>query len=465
MGMVSKLYLKKGVIPHIFSCQKDRERSHIRPQRAATVKRQRISLVADAMEECQEMERVNECLNESLGSTEYPLPLPNTPEDTPGISCGENSKEENCSKNISVQVNTMLKNVRSKGVQCSPRTVSNSTSPLKLPKQPKKAVEDMELSAEASSSSEEEMQAPSDDSYEFGEEDILDSFPLGGVMDVSSAIIKRIKAYPRLYIGLPVDSYTVIEKLCEFTKCKEGEIVLTLKKIRLNEQFEVLGHDFGISKSQASRIFAKILPLIYSYLRGLIIWPSSFDIKMNLPIPFRARYAKVESIIDCFEVEIEKPSNPLSQALTWSEYKKCNTLKYLVSCTPDGLVNFVSKGYGGRASDAAIVEDCGFLEVLPSGVSVMADRGFKHIDGLLTKKGCQLVRPPSVASGEVLNSMQVRETKQIAALRIHVERVISRLREFRYLVPHACISHNAISKTDMVVAVTCGIINCQGRIV
>lgn len=359
----------------------------------------------------------------------------------------------------------MLKNVRSKGLQCSPRTVSVSTSPLKMAKQSQKAVEDMKLSSEASSSSEEEMQVPSDDSYDCGEEDVfLNSCPLGGVMDLSSAMIKRIKTHPRLYIGLPVESYVVIEKLCEFTKCKEGEILLTLKKIRLNEQFEVLGHDFAISKSQASRIFAKVLPLIYSYLRGLIIWPSSFDIKMNLPIPFRARYAKVESIIDCFEVEIEKPSNPLSQALTWSEYKKCNTLKYLVSCTPDGLVNFVSKGYGGRTSDAAIVEQCGYLEVLPSGVSVMADRGFKHIDGLLLKKGCQLVRPPSVSSGEVLSSMQVRETKQIAALRIHVERVISRLREFRYLVPHACISHNAITKTDMVVAATCGIINCQGRI-
>lgn len=39
-----------------------------------------------------------------------------------------------------------------------------------------------------------------------------------------------------------------------------------------------------------------------------------------LPIPIRARYAKVQCIIDCFEIEIEKPSDPVAQASTWSEY-------------------------------------------------------------------------------------------------------------------------------------------------
>lgn len=39
------------------------------------------------------------------------------------------------------------------------------------------------------------------------------------------------------------------------------------------------------------------------------------------------------------------------QALSWSEYKKTNTIKYLVSCTPSGLVNYVSPGYGGKITD------------------------------------------------------------------------------------------------------------------
>lgn len=39
------------------------------------------------------------------------------------------------------------------------------------------------------------------------------------------------------------------------------------------------------------------------------------------------------------EIEIQKSKNLLKQAITWSGYKKCNTLKYLVSCTQDGFIN------------------------------------------------------------------------------------------------------------------------------
>ncbi|GBP75134.1 hypothetical protein EVAR_42377_1 [Eumeta japonica] len=58
----------------------------------------------------------------------------------------------------------------------------------------------------------------------------------------------------------------------------------------------------------------------------------------------RRKYHHVSCIIDCLEIEIQKPSNAVHQALTWSDYKKANTLKYLISSTPDGLVNFISPG-------------------------------------------------------------------------------------------------------------------------
>lgn len=54
--------------------------------------------------------------------------------------------------------------------------------------------------------------------------------------------------------------------------------------------------------------------------------------------------------------EIQKPSNSLYQALTWCEYKKCNTIKYLVSSTPNGIINFISEGFGGKTTNAVIVE-------------------------------------------------------------------------------------------------------------
>ena len=60
---------------------------------------------------------------------------------------------------------------------------------------------------------------------------------------------------------------------------------------------------------------------------------------------------KVISIIDCFEIFIDKPSNLLARCKTYSSYKNHNTVKLLISITPQGTVSFISKAWGGRASD------------------------------------------------------------------------------------------------------------------
>lgn len=114
--------------------------------------------------------------------------------------------------------------------------------------------------------------------------------------------------------------------------------------------------------------------------------------------------------------------------MTWSEYKKGNTVKYLISCTPNGLVNYVSQGFGGRTSDIVIVENSNFVDGLQQGDCILADRGFKHLEQTLHAKGMKLIRPPSVSAGTKLSKTEVRQTKIIASLRIDIERVIRRLR-------------------------------------
>ncbi|CAH2103401.1 unnamed protein product [Euphydryas editha] len=149
-------------------------------------------------------------------------------------------------------------------------------------------------------------------------------------------ICKKIKAKPRLYIEISNNCYFFFNLIENNTNISIVNILLCLKKIRLKTTFSELSDQFGISASYAGKIFRKCIPMISDVLETLIVKPDKIKIKRSLPIAFRHHYNKVNCIIDRFEIEIEKPSKSVNQALTWSEYKKGNTIKYLISSTPNG---------------------------------------------------------------------------------------------------------------------------------
>jgi hypothetical protein len=200
-------------------------------------------------------------------------------------------------------------------------------------------------------------------------------------------------------------------------------------------------------------------------MQEIIFWPKHDSLKKALPISFRKNYIKIQSIIDCFEVEIQKPSDPVNQVLTWSEYKGCNTLKYMVSVTPDGLISFVSTGYGGRTTDEVVASQSKYLYLLPTGCYVMADRGFKRIEPFLASKQCFLVRPSSVKTGTKSTKKEVIDSRKISRLRIHVERAIRRIREFNFVSPHSCIDNKQLKHADDVVKIVCGLVNLQNHLI
>lgn len=277
--------------------------------------------------------------------------------------------------------------------------------------------------------------------------------------------IKKIMKNPRCYIGVPNSCIDLITIIQETTNIPVNHLFLCLKKIRLNNTFRELADDFSIHPTYASKIFLKNIPILASIMRPFIVKLNAELIKRTLPMAFRHKYNHVSCIIDCLEIEIQKPSNALNQALTWSDYKKANTIKYLVSCTPNGLVNYISPGFGGRITDTCLVESCDFINCLEPGMNVMADRGFKHVEQYLRQHGVLLVRPPSVIAGNKLTKTEARETKQIASLRIHIERVIRRLREFNMLKPHACLNSKFLKVLDDVITIACGLINLQDSLI
>ena len=129
-----------------------------------------------------------------------------------------------------------------------------------------------------------------------------------------------------------------------------------------------------------------------------------------MPTCFRARFGtKITTVIDCFELFIDRPSNLTARALTWSHYKNHNTVKYLIGTTPQGTLSFTSGRWGGGTSDQHITENSDFLKNVECGDTVMADRGFNIAETLGTC-GARLEIPSFTKGKSQLSANEVEKT-------------------------------------------------------
>lgn len=169
---------------------------------------------------------------------------------------------------------------------------------------------------------------------------------------------------------------------------------------------------------------------LYCELREVFKFPSQESVRKNIPPQF-AEFPTTRVIIDCSELFIQTASSLTAQSQTWSSYKHHNTFKFLVGCTPNGTVSFISELWGGRSSDKIITEKSGLLDLLQEGDNVMADRGF-DIDHMLPE-GVTLNIPPFKGKAAQLSAEDTERTMKIASVRILVERVIGRIKNFHIL--------------------------------
>ncbi|XP_065664562.1 uncharacterized protein LOC136086206 [Hydra vulgaris] len=277
----------------------------------------------------------------------------------------------------------------------------------------------------------------------------------------SSKVLLALFQHVEAYISL-----TALSQLSKFQK-----VILVLMKLRLGTPLQDLAFRFDISHSVASKTFKNILHILYVRMKPLIFWPERKELQQPMPLSFRQNFGlKIAVIKDCFEIFIEKPSNLMARAQTWSNYKSHNTVKYLIGIVPQGVISYISQGWGGRTSDKLITEQCGLLKKLNPGDVVLADRGFNIADsvGLM----CAEVKIPAFTRGKKqLSAVDVESTRKIAHSRVNVERVIGLVRNkytiLKEILPVdflMCEADN-ITTVDKIVTVSCALTNCCKSIV
>ena len=123
------------------------------------------------------------------------------------------------------------------------------------------------------------------------------------------------------------------------------------------------------------------------------------------------------------------------------------------------MITFVSKTFGGRTSDTHITRNSGFLNLsFTPGDMVMADKGFPTID----IADVILVTPPKKQSGKQFTKEELESCERIASVRIHVERVIQRLKLFNILTHR--FSAKLFSRIDKIVHLCAVLVNLQTHV-
>ena len=150
------------------------------------------------------------------------------------------------------------------------------------------------------------------------------------------------------------------------------EFFAVLVRLKVGLMLSDISSRIGISEGHFSKIFDTWIKFLSCELEALTRFPSLPEIKRHMPEQFK-KYPNTRCIIDCSEVFCQKPSDLKSQRELWSNYKHHNTYKALVAISPDGSIALISKLYGGSSSDKFITKDCGILDYLQPGDSVMAE--------------------------------------------------------------------------------------------
>lgn len=248
------------------------------------------------------------------------------------------------------------------------------------------------------------------------------------------------------------------------------QFFLTLVKLTNNLSDEDLAFRFNINQSTVSRYFHKWINIVYIKLKNrVLIWPPLSVLKVAMPMCFRRHFPNTVSIIDCFETQIQIPNNHNDQAATYSRYKSRNTVKYLISATPHGTINFISKGYAGRSSDRYIVKDSGYIEKLLPGDEILADKGFDIAEDI-GSKGATLTTPAFKRSIQ-LSQEETEFSRKVSNVRIHIERIIGCLRMRFDIMRGTVIMSNlnnydeSVCFYDKIVSVCCILANLNKSVV
>ena len=154
-------------------------------------------------------------------------------------------------------------------------------------------------------------------------------------------------------------------------------------------------------------------------------WPEGEDLWRTMSECFNYSFGnKTTEVLHCFEVFINRPSNLLARAQTWSSCKHHNTIN--IRCLFGKLLNSESSSFPNIGEDEFLSESCGILKKLLPWNVVLAGRDFTIVEGMMLQQA-QLAIPAFTKGKGQLYIVDIEKSRGIANVRIHLESVIGLL--------------------------------------
>jgi len=241
----------------------------------------------------------------------------------------------------------------------------------------------------------------------------------------------------------------------------EEEFFIVLVKLKTGRMNQDLAYSFGVSTGFISELMTTWLSFLSTELKMLFEMPDCDEAMRSDGVPaVFGKTAHLVAIIDCTELMLQKASDLHERKRTFSNYKNHDTVKFMVSMSPQLCVNYVSEAWGGRASDRHItLSSRPFLDKLEPGSQVMADRGFTISDELRSM-GIKIIMPSFKGRGRSqMTPAECIHSQQVAKARIHIERIIQRIRTFHILA--SVVRLNQIDIIEQIFQVCAYLVNFQ----
>ncbi|XP_034943815.1 uncharacterized protein [Chelonus insularis] len=262
-----------------------------------------------------------------------------------------------------------------------------------------------------------------------------------------------ITSNDELKISTGIESFEVLQTIVHIVEIKYGDklkprdvemsicdrIIMTYVKLKQNLSYSFLAVLFKCqSEKDCQRIFSEMIKILRKCLNVVIKWPSKESISKNLPKCFE-KYRDVRVLLDCIEIHIQQPDNAFNQMITHSTPEESRNCKFMIGVTPAENICYISRAYEGCTSDETIFANSDIMTLLERGDAIIGKSDF-NIDNICELNGWKCYRPTLSEKAPKFNGSS---TCDINKARVHVERSIQRIKDFKivekaissYLIP------------------------------